>query len=106
MKRTMLQTMFLVGLGAGLGYLAEAGGLDVPRLAAGEPGSRSSGPSAFTEATPAVQREPPEAASCRWPRPQSFRGRPQPSRAGRSPTSSSSGETTSGSRTSAPTRWG
>src|SRR3954451_5855782 len=51
MNRTTLQTVFVIGLGAGLGYIAAIGGLDTARwaLAAGELGTRSRGPSASTE---------------------------------------------------------
>jgi arylsulfatase len=48
MKRPALQTMFLVGLGAGLGYLADAGAFR-SALASGEPRSCSTQPSAFTQ---------------------------------------------------------
>ena len=43
MKRTMFQTLFVLGLSAGLGYLAADGRLDAPRsaLAADEPAVRS-----------------------------------------------------------------
>src|SRR6476469_3759855 len=48
MKRTMLQTLFVLVLGTGLGCLAAVGWLDSPRsaLAAREPESRSSQASA------------------------------------------------------------
>jgi arylsulfatase A-like enzyme len=48
MKRTTLRTMLLIGLGAGLGYLADAGAWQ-SALASGEPGPRLSEPSAVTE---------------------------------------------------------
>jgi hypothetical protein len=49
-KRQTSQTLFAIGLGAALGYVAAAGCLDAPRsaLAANEP--RSGAPSAFAPA--------------------------------------------------------
>jgi arylsulfatase A-like enzyme len=43
MKRSILQTMFTIGLGAGMGFIGAVARLDIPysALAAGEPGSRS-----------------------------------------------------------------
>jgi hypothetical protein len=47
----MLQTIFILGLGSGLGYLAAVGGLDPshPALAASDPVARSPRPSAASQ---------------------------------------------------------
>src|SRR5262249_43349353 len=54
MKRTMFQAMFVLGLGAGLGYLAAACGLDPLHhaVAASDPVARSPQPSATPRARP------------------------------------------------------